>query len=346
MLKSLEGARLGIFVFLGTVLIVVAILLIGNQDSLFQNTITVKTYFEKVEGLKTGSPVRLSGYDIGSVSDISLSNDTSGNVLVKLRIEKNVQHFIRLNSVATIETEGLVGKKVVSITPGSTKYEVIKDGGIIEAKNPVNIQEIIAESQGAIANLRKMSENFAEITTKVNEGQGTVGKIFNDDELYYSAVDLTKSADRSLDAITNRMEEVSNYIVDLGKGLNEIMHNVDSAVVDIKQVAAKVNGGKGALGALIADESLYDSVKTIINDAMKTAEFAKLGAAKFSENMEALKHNWLFKSYFEERGYWDRIEYEHEIKTKLNKLKEQEADLDKKIEKLQELQKQIQEMRK
>ena len=341
MLKHFEGARLGIFVFIGTVLIILSILLIGNKDALFVSSINVKAYFSEVEGLKSGAPVRLSGYDIGSVSDISLAPDTSGQVIVSMRVESSVQHFVRLDSEATIETEGLVGKKIISITPGSTKFEIVQDGGVIKSTDPVNIAEIIEETRGVISNLRVMTKDFSEITTKVNEGTGTVGKIFNDEELYYAAVDLTQSADQSLDVITTRLDEISNYIAELGKGMNTIMENVDSSVVNIKDITDKVNRGEGALGALIADESLYDSVKTIVTNLVETSESASSGASKFVESMEALKHNWLFKSYFEERGYWDKAEYETEINVKLKKLEEEQARLDKKIEELKELEERI-----
>lgn len=341
MLKSLEGARLGIFVFIGTILIIIAILLIGNRDSLFVDTITIKTYFTKVEGLRTGAPVRLSGYDIGSVSNISLAPDSAGKVLVEMRIEESVKNFIRLDSEATIVSEGLVGKNIVAITPGSTEYEVVSDGGIIESQDPVNIQEIIEESRGVIQNLRIMTKDFAEITTKVNRGSGTVGKIFNDDELYYAAVDLTTSAERSLDNITTRLDEVSTYILELGKGMSEIMNSVDSAIVDVEQITDKINKGEGALGALIADKSVYDSVKTTIDNIVVTSKHASAGAFKFVEAMEALKHNWLFKSYFEERGYWDAAEYKKEIEIKLDSLKTQQQLLDKKLEELQKLEENI-----
>lgn len=346
MLKHLEGARLGLFVFLGTVLIIIAILFIGNKDSLFTETITIRTNFSEVEGLKTGAPVRLSGYDIGSVKDISLAPEKAGRVIVTMRIEERVRNFVRLDSRASIATEGLVGKKIVSISPGSPDNEIVADGGFIESIDPVNISEIITESRGVITSLREMTANFAELTSKVNTGQGTVGKIFNDDELYYAAVDLTQSADKSLENITTTLNEITDYIVELGKGVNNVMHNVDSTIVNIKELTAKLNRGEGALGALLADESVYDSVKTVIANLVQTSEFASSGASKFAENMEALKRNWLFKSYFEERGYWDQAEYQEEIDSKLKKLFQEQNKLDTKIEELKKLQEELTEIQK
>ena len=92
MLRYLKGARLGLFIFLGTVCLVIAIFLIGSKEALFISSITLKTKFTRVEGLKTGAPVRLSGYTIGSVSNIELADDTSGNVLVTMNVDKNIRH--------------------------------------------------------------------------------------------------------------------------------------------------------------------------------------------------------------------------------------------------------------
>ena len=77
MLKHLEGAKLGLFVFLGTVLLVIAIFSIGSKDSLFSTNISIKAYFDNVEGLRTGAAVRLNGLSVGSVSDVRLNGNES-----------------------------------------------------------------------------------------------------------------------------------------------------------------------------------------------------------------------------------------------------------------------------
>ena len=99
MFKHFEGARLGLFVFLGTVLLVVAIFLVGNKESLFIKSVYIKSYFTTVEGLRTGAPVRLSGLDIGSVSNIRLVEDTTGRVEVTMRIDTDRQKWKSLKTV-------------------------------------------------------------------------------------------------------------------------------------------------------------------------------------------------------------------------------------------------------
>ena len=334
MFKHLEGARLGIFIFLGTVLVIVSIFLIGNRDSLFVTSIHIKTYFPTVEGLRSGAPVRLSGMDIGSVSSISLIEDSISRVEVVMRIEEKVQQFIRLDSRASIETEGLVGKKIVIITPGSPNMEKISDGGIIMAKPPVSMQAIIEESQSVISYLKDVTRDFSEITAKVNRGEGSIGKLINDDELYRSTVRITQSADVSLKSITKRLSEITDFVINLGTGVQSIISSVDTSVSDVKHLLQSVERGEGVLGALIADRSAYDSIKAVINNLVITTDLAMKGTEAFVENMEALKHNWLFKGYFEQRGYWDKVDYEKELDIKILELKLQNELLNRKLEEL------------
>ena len=302
MLKNLEGARLGIFIFLGTVLLVFSIFLLGSKEKLFTSTIEVKTYFNQIEGLKPGAPVRLSGYDVGSVSNIALVNEESGNVEVKMRIDNDLKHFIRLDSKAAIETEGLVGKKIITITPGSSNMAEIVDGGAIESKNPVNISAIIEQSESVISYLSDLTKNLSEIIVKVNNGEGTIGKVVNDDRLYESAVSITKNADKSLNAVTQRLNDVTDIIINMTGSIKSIAMNVDSTISDVRNVVAKVNNGEGALGTLISDQNIADSLKLVVSNLAKTSEYARIATTSFADNMEALKHNWLFKGYFESIG--------------------------------------------
>jgi len=332
--KSLEGARLGLFIFLGSFLIVMAIFTIGNKDSLFVNTITINSRFENVEGLKTGSPVRLSGYTIGSVSNIVLADDTSGTVIVTMQINKKQQHFIRLDSEASIQTEGLVGKKIVSISPGSSSKAVVGDGSFIKSKTPLNITEVIENTQSIISYAKDLTKDFADIVYKINKGEGSIGKLVNDNELYSASVDITQSAKTSLDTITAKMNQIADLIVTTNEVAKRVFADIDTSTSAIKRIVTRIENGKGSLGKFVKDNDAYDSVKIMIANLTKSTEAAKEGLISFSENMEALKHNWLFKKYFEERGYWSKSE----IDDKLERLQKQNELLNKKLEELKKLQ--------
>lgn len=337
MFKYLEGARLGLFIFIGTVLIVLSIFLIGNKESLFVSSININSTFSRVEGLRTGAPVQLSGLTIGSVSSVILSGDTTGSVIVSMNIDNEVRHFIRLDSKASIETEGLVGKKIVNISPGSKDLEMVKDGSFIKSIEPMSISEVIEETTSILAYVKGITKDFSEVVAKINAGEGTIGKLVNDDELYRSTVNITQSADTSLIRITNRMDEVAGFLVDIAGGASTTFNNIDTVIADIKFLVNNVQKGEGVLGALMVDRSSYDSIKAVINNLVLTTESTLDGARSFSENMEALKHNWLFKSYFEERGYWDRNDYEKTIDIKLEELNKKNAELEQTLNSLREM---------
>jgi len=337
MLKYLEGAKLGLFIFLGTVLLVLAIFLVGNKDSLFTQNIYVKAYFDNVEGLRTGAAVRLNGLTVGSVSDVKLLEMNQYRVEVTMRINADVRQFIRLDSEAGIETEGIIGSKIVTITPGSKNNATIEDGGVILSKAPVNMTQIIAETQSIMGYMKDLTKEFSEVLGKVNDGEGTLGKLVYDDALYNESVTIVQSADSTLKVMVDRLEKMSGFIIGLGTNVEDIVASVDSAAVDLRNLIAKIERGEGALGALIADESVYDSIKTIVANLTQTTAEAKLGTEAFSENMEALKHNWLFKNYFEQRGYWSKTEVENKLDAQIKLIQEQNKKLDLKINKLQEL---------
>lgn len=338
MMKNMSSIRLGVFVVLGLALLIVAIFLLGQKNSLFSSTFAVKAYFKDVQGLKNGATVRLSGIDVGSVKDISIVNDTSGRVQVSMNLQTDIQRFIRTDTKATIETEGLVGNKVVVLKIGTSSAEPVRDGGYIQAEEPQGFSAIIAQTEGTMQYMKVMTKDLSEIINRVNSGQGTIGKLINDDQLYNNATDLTKRADESLKSITDELNRIVGVFDTLGSGVKNVVHNVNNVVSNVDTIISNVNRGRGVLGALLVSGKYDSTIASVITNIEKTSEDARLSASRLAENMEALKHNWLFKSYFENRGYWDETKYEDDINSKLKNLGQLMKTIDEKIEILKKLQ--------
>lgn len=332
MFKNLTNAKLGLFIFLGSTLLVVLIFLLGNKDQLFTSTFTVKSYFQNTGGLRNGASVRFGGIDVGAVKGVRIVNDGTGRIEISMRIKDEIKPFLKKDSKASIETEGLVGNKVVVITMGSDQAEGITDGGTILAIEPLSFADIIEETQGIMAYTKEMTKNLSEIVEKVNNGEGTIGKILNDDQLYNAATNLTKSADKSMVALTDDMRDVIALFDELGKGVEDVVKNINTVVTRIDTVLQGVSEGKGLLGSLVSDKGKEsESIHQILENLVLVSEDAKLSASRLAENMEALKHNWLFKSYFEERGYTDKAEFENELDSKIIELNDKIKLLDEKI---------------
>ena len=338
MSNNLANAKLGIFIFLGSTLLVILIFLLGNKDQLFTSTFTIKAYFKNTEGLRNGASVRFGGIDIGAVKSIKIIADTTGRVEVSMRVKEDVKRFIKKDSRASIETEGLVGNKVVMISMGSPNADEITEGGTILSKEPLSFSDIVYETQGIMAYTKEMTKNLSEIVYKVNQGEGTIGRILNDDELYRAATNLTNTADKNLNSITSDMREVLALFDNLGKGVEDVVANVNKIVGRVDTVLAGVSEGKGLLGSLVSEKGKEGkTLNQILENLVVVSEDAKTSASRLAENMEALKHNWLFKSYFEERGYWDKEEFENQLDEKILELNDKIKLLDEKIQEIKSM---------
>ena len=343
MANKTSAVKLGIFIFIGIAILVLGIFLIGDKDALFSSTFEVKAYFKDIQGLKSGATVRLSGIDVGTVENVEIVNDTTGRVEVTMNIKNDVARFIRNDTKASIETEGLVGNKVIVLKIGSSAAEQVKDGGVIKSQEPIGFAQVIEETQGIMHYTKQVTKDLADIVARVNRGEGSIGKLLVDEELYKNATQLTKRADESLQGITDEVSQLTDLFNELGSGVKTVVNNANSVVSDIDTIIVGIKQGKGALGSMLVEGSQFDSTfASALRNIEKTTVDARNAASSLAENMEALKHNWLFKSYFEERGYWDKATYQDEIDSRLKELDEKIKILDDRIETLKALEKKTQ----
>jgi phospholipid/cholesterol/gamma-HCH transport system substrate-binding protein len=197
--------RLGLFITGGLAIFVIAIFVIGKQKNLFDPVFKLTTTFYNVSGLQVGSNVRFSGINVGTVDNISIINDST--VRVDLLIKRSVQPFIKTDCEAAIGSAGIIGDKILIITQGSSEAPAAKDGQQIESKEPVETDAIMASLKVTADNAAIISNQLAEITGKVNTGNGTLWKLIRDstmaNNISQTIVSLKKSSkglDENMDA--------------------------------------------------------------------------------------------------------------------------------------------------
>ena len=171
--------KLGMFVIIGLVLFIGTIYFVGKQKNLFGNTFHLKAQFKTVSGLKEGNNVRFSGINIGTVHGIELITDSS--VLVDLVIKKDVQKFIKTDAVATIGSDGLMGDKVLTITPGNGNAETVGNNTLIGSKSAVEMADIMSSLKTSVDNAGIITGQLAEVSYKINNGNGALSKLISDD---------------------------------------------------------------------------------------------------------------------------------------------------------------------
>jgi phospholipid/cholesterol/gamma-HCH transport system substrate-binding protein len=149
-----------------------------KTKNLFGSVFHIKAVFNNVGGLKMGNNVRFGGINVGTVDGIYLITDTS--VMVEMVIEKDVKKFIKKDATAGIGSEGLMGDKVVVITPGSTDQVSVTGNETLASRAPVETDQILSSLKTSADNAAVITSQLAEISYKINNGHGTLSRLLSD----------------------------------------------------------------------------------------------------------------------------------------------------------------------
>jgi phospholipid/cholesterol/gamma-HCH transport system substrate-binding protein len=208
--------------------------LIGEKPFLFSRTWRLNAPFDSVAGLDEGAAVRAGGVRIGTVEKIELPRKPGEKVTVELKLESSSREVIKKDSVASIETEGLLGSKYVAVSFGSLEGEPVHDGDTIEGSQPLDYadlakkaNEMMDTAKVAIGNINEATGDLKSITSKIDSGQGTIGALVND-----------KTAYRNLNATTASLRDVAGKakvgVVAFQENMEALKHNwflIDDALI-------------------------------------------------------------------------------------------------------------------
>lgn len=173
--------KLGIFVSFGLLILFIIIFFIGNNQNLFSSKFKIGANFKNVSGLQVGGQVRFSGISVGTIENIQIVNDST--VLVIATIDNDVKKFIKKDSKASIASEGVIGDKILAISQGSSKSGEISDGDTILSFEPVEFNDILSSIKITTENAEVITDELAIILIDINEGEGTLGALLNDEGL-------------------------------------------------------------------------------------------------------------------------------------------------------------------
>lgn len=304
--------KVGIFVFIGLIALGYLTVKITKQKKLLvMRGYEIHAIFDDAFGLKANNSVRMAGVGIGRVKDILLTKDGKANVVMII----NPSIKISEDAKARIRGHGLVGTKFVEIVQGMSSETIRPHKVITNTTSVSNIDEIINDAnltldhindylnsekeslKQATEHLKEVSFNMNEVLEKINKGQGTLGKLINDDALYSKFKD-------EVDRLDNVIAKVESGQGTIGKLINDdkLYNDLSDIVADIKEgegtlgklikdegfynqakdtldrinnMVKRTEAGEGTLGKLIADDSLYKETKEAVKDIKKTAETVK-----------------------------------------------------------------------
>src|SRR5208282_1951433 len=203
-----QNLRLGAFIIITLAILATGVFLIGSRESMFRSSYEVRADFDNVAGLNEGADVRVGGLRKGSVKNIQLPKQPDGKVVVLMDLERETQSIVKLDSVAAIKSEGMLGDKYIEISFGSMDAAKLRDGETIDSQPPVDISDLFGKAnqildttQGALENVKGATSNINDISTKINQGRGTVGALINDKTIYNQAAATVTSMHEDVDAL-------------------------------------------------------------------------------------------------------------------------------------------------
>ena len=310
-----EKLRLGIFMLVGSILFIAIVYIIGSKQQLFGNTEKIQAVFYNVNGLQIGNNVRYSGINVGTVREISMLNDTA--ILIEMAINRKSFQFIKKNANISIGTDGLVGDMVVNIEPNKGESEPILPGDVLIGTKKVQADDMINTLSTTNTNAALLTSDLLKITNEIMNGQGTIGLLLNDKEvasdLKESILELkftSQAARKSIQSLESRINSldkkdnlvgllkdtvVARHIINIVVTLEKSTKKMDTVVHNLNLAVLNAKDGKGAINYLSNDPNLVKKIDTTMTNINESSKL-------LNENLEALKHNFLFKAYFKKRG--------------------------------------------
>jgi phospholipid/cholesterol/gamma-HCH transport system substrate-binding protein len=313
--QNANNIKLGTFVLAGLIFLILLLYMIGRNRNLFGSNYILIVEFENVQGLKPGNNVRYAGIDVGTVKKINLINDTVMEVV--MTIDEKARTIIRKNAIASIATDGLVGNKVVNITSAREASALADDGDVLRSKKPLDTDEMLRTLSRTNNDVAFIAENLKTTVSRLNNSMA-LWNILNDKafphNLQLSAYHIRQATAKANNIVNDLYAIVSN-VKNGGGSLGAILidtafaYNLNMAVTKIEMVSdhadslsvqlshlvtgiqSDVNQGNGMVNALLKDSGIVIKLNESLNNVRK-------GTDGFNQNMEALKHNFLFHGYF------------------------------------------------
>ena len=305
----LAGA--GAFVVVGLLLFTAALFMIGERRMLFQQRFTVYTEYARLGQLETGAIVRVSGLDAGEVTELQIPDSPAKKFRVKMQVREDLHHLIRTDSLATTQTEGLVGAVFLNIGGGTEQAPVVPDGGTVPSREPFLFSDLMQQASDTV--------------TLLNQ----------------TVMSLSGEIDTAIKQVTEAAQDANAMFQDIRPDLTAMARNGSRISADTRDIMASINQGKGTVGQLVNDDTLYQRAREIAEQAQMTVANlrqvseearraiadvrsqasgpaqglmadmrstltqAREATADLADNMEAMKHNFLLRGFFNRRGYYD-----------------------------------------
>jgi phospholipid/cholesterol/gamma-HCH transport system substrate-binding protein len=327
----------GIFVFLGVAIFIITVLTLGSQHKTFEKSITVRTFFDNVNGLQKGNNVWFSGVKVGTIKKVNL--EENGQVEVEMNIDQASKKFIPKDVKAKLSSDGLIGNKIIEIYGGTPGRSKIEEGDIVGSDKLLSTDAMMNTLSKNNDNILAITNDFKLISSRMASGKGSIGKLLTDetmiDQLNATTI-ILKRASQNLEKLSenvsvytaklnNKGSLANNLVTDtvifskLRTTVTQLQNVADSSqliIANFKTTGNIINNGLNnkntPAGMLLNDEQSANKIKITLQN-LQTA------SKKLDDDLEALQHNFLLRGFFKKKAKQDKDDSKIMLDTVLTK---------------------------
>jgi phospholipid/cholesterol/gamma-HCH transport system substrate-binding protein len=239
--------RVGLFVLMGLAAILIVVYLLGARARLFEARYTIHAEFTEVGGLTEGATVRLAGVQIGRVTDVNLPSQPGGKVRVDMSIARKYSDRIRKDSVARIETQGLLGDKILEITVGTATAPAVAAGETLGSREPFDLGQMMNESAQIVRSVGELAGSLRETTETLNQS----GIIDDAAETVAAAKKVTSDVGR----LVNDIEKGTGWAHALIYEEPVALRKTNELIASAQRTLDRIDRGEGTIGVMTSAES-------------------------------------------------------------------------------------------
>jgi phospholipid/cholesterol/gamma-HCH transport system substrate-binding protein len=263
----------GLTVLVASITLAVLIFLMSGTTGLFTPKIRLKSYFDDAQGIRNGAPVRLQGVDVGNVTSIRVVPDKPATpVEVVMKVSTRYGFNIRKDSVTTMATAGVLGETYINIDSSHAKGPSAGDGDTLATRETTELQDVVRASQGTLQNLDALLKRTDRILAFVESGQGSIGKLIYDPNLYNQFANTVTEFKGLVDQVRSGQGSLGKLLV-----TDEAYDKVIAAVDKVNVMIDELQQGKGTAGKFLKDPALYDNANQTIANVKKLTDDINAG---------------------------------------------------------------------
>jgi len=318
---SRRNIAVGIFIIAGLTLFGLGIFLVGSRHEAFTHHVLLYTEFADLDGITKGSKVQVAGMDAGQVTKIDIPQTPNGQFRVQMKVDDQLRGLVRTDSVVTVDTEGVVGDAFLTIHPGSPNVGVAQADSVLQSKAPITLSDLLNHGLGvindadttmkqlggklnvALEGVNGAVGNANDLLVGLKEGRGTAGMFLRDDKMAAQIRETMTNVQSTTSNLNQASVRVNSIVADvqqrqLPQKLDETMSKIDSAT---SQADATIGQVRQSVAQALGPDAYGVTAAQNINETLSNINAA---TGNMTEDTEALKHNFLFKGFFNRRGYY------------------------------------------